>query len=74
MLTGNSLRYYKDAKAEETNSLDGRIDLSSCYEIAEVQIQRNYGFKIKVIAALHITYIALTNNYHWWAQVAPWLS
>lgn len=48
MLTGNSLRYYKDAKAEETNNLDGRIDLSSCYEISEVQIQRNYGFKIKV--------------------------
>lgn len=48
VLTGNSLRYYKDAKAEETNALDGRIDLSSCYEITEVQIQRNYGFKIKV--------------------------
>ncbi|KAL4239345.1 hypothetical protein ACF0H5_000162 [Mactra antiquata] len=47
VLTGNSLRYYKDAKAEETNNLDGRIDLSSCYEISEVQIQRNYGFKIK---------------------------
>ncbi|XP_060582101.1 golgin subfamily A member 4-like isoform X4 [Ruditapes philippinarum] len=47
VLTGNSLRYYKDAKAEETNNLDGRIDLSSCYDISEVQIQRNYGFKIK---------------------------
>ncbi|XP_052819557.1 centromere-associated protein E-like isoform X4 [Mya arenaria] len=47
VLTGNSLRYYKDAKAEETNALDGRIDLSSCYEITDVQIQRNYGFKIK---------------------------
>ncbi|CAC5402199.1 Protein outspread,Myosin phosphatase Rho-interacting protein [Mytilus coruscus] len=47
VLTGNSLRYYKDAKAEETNSLDGRIDLSSCYDIVEVSIGRNYGFRIK---------------------------
>ena len=61
MLTGNSLRYYKDAKAEETNSLDGRIDLSSCYEIAEVQIQRNYGFKIKVQSTLFITTLLVPN-------------
>ena len=48
VLTGNSLRYYKDAKAEETNTLDGRIDLSTCYDIVEVSIGRNYGFRIKV--------------------------
>lgn len=48
MLTGNSLRYYKDAKAEETNTLDGRIDLSGCYDITEVNVGRNYGFRIKV--------------------------
>ena len=47
VLTGNSLRYYKDAKAEETNTLDGRIDLSTCYDIVEVSIGRNYGFRIK---------------------------
>lgn len=44
----NSLRYYKDAKAEETNTLDGRIDLSGCYDITEVNVGRNYGFRIKV--------------------------
>ncbi|KAK3586036.1 hypothetical protein CHS0354_033163 [Potamilus streckersoni] len=47
VLTGNSLRYYKDAKAEEGGSLDGRIDLSSCYDIVELTIPRNYGFRIK---------------------------
>ncbi|KAL3876263.1 hypothetical protein ACJMK2_034131 [Sinanodonta woodiana] len=47
VLTGNSLRYYKDAKAEEGGTLDGRIDLSSCYDIAELNIPRNYGFRIK---------------------------
>ncbi|XP_056020280.1 uncharacterized protein LOC125668582 isoform X6 [Ostrea edulis] len=47
VLTGNSLRYYKDAKAEETSTLDGRIDLSGCYDITEVNVGRNYGFRIK---------------------------
>ncbi|XP_076459730.1 uncharacterized protein LOC143292921 isoform X2 [Babylonia areolata] len=47
VLGGNSLKYYKDAKAEETNSLDGRIDLSTCFEVSEVSTPRNYGFKIK---------------------------
>ncbi|XP_061181888.1 uncharacterized protein LOC133190336 isoform X6 [Saccostrea echinata] len=49
VLTGNSLRYYKDAKAEETNTLDGKIDLSGCYDISEVNVGRNYGFRIKGI-------------------------
>ncbi|XP_060071372.1 uncharacterized protein LOC132551265 isoform X2 [Ylistrum balloti] len=47
VLTGNSLRYYKDAQAEESNTLDGRIDLSTCFDISEVDIGRNFGFRIK---------------------------
>ncbi|CAL1542227.1 unnamed protein product [Lymnaea stagnalis] len=47
VLAGNSLRYYEDAKAEESNLLEGRIDLSSCYEVSEMPTHRNYGFKIK---------------------------
>ncbi|XP_067672878.1 uncharacterized protein [Haliotis asinina] len=47
VLAGNSLRYFRDAKAEDMNSLDGRIDLSTCYEVSEVNTARNYGFKIK---------------------------
>ncbi|GFO38259.1 protein outspread, partial [Plakobranchus ocellatus] len=47
VLGGNSLRYYQDAKSEESNMLDGRIDLSTCYEVSELPTHRNYGFKIK---------------------------
>ncbi|ESO87416.1 hypothetical protein LOTGIDRAFT_127833, partial [Lottia gigantea] len=47
VLAGNSLHYYKDAKAEDANNLDGRIDLSTCYEVSEVNLPRNYGLKIK---------------------------
>lgn len=57
VLTGNSLRYYKDAKAEETNTLDGRIDLSTCYDIVEVSIGRNYGFRIKVRNSIFLEYL-----------------
>ncbi|KAH9488364.1 hypothetical protein Btru_063331 [Bulinus truncatus] len=47
VLAGNSLRYYEDAKAEESNILEGRIDLSTCYEVTETSTHRNYGFRIK---------------------------
>lgn len=48
VLIGNFLRYYKDVKVEEINILDGRIDLFGCYDIIEVNVGRNYGFRIKV--------------------------
>ncbi|CAE1284957.1 unnamed protein product [Acanthosepion pharaonis] len=47
VLDANSLRYFEDAKAEENNVLDGKIDLSTCYLIEEVEVLRNYGFSIK---------------------------
>ncbi|XP_076462124.1 uncharacterized protein LOC143294629 [Babylonia areolata] len=47
VLAGNALCYYRDAKAEENNNLDGRIDLSTCSEVSEVSTPRNYGVKIK---------------------------
>ena len=59
VLTGNSLRYYKDAKAEETNTLDGRIDLSTCYDIVEVSIGRNYGFRIKARKNIFINFLSI---------------
>lgn len=47
VLDANSLRYFEDAKAEENNVLDGKIDLSTCYLIEEIEVLRNYGFSIK---------------------------
>ncbi|XP_062330543.1 myosin phosphatase Rho-interacting protein isoform X8 [Osmerus eperlanus] len=46
VLTDQSLRYYKDSVAEEAADLDGEIDLSTCYDVTEFPVQRNYGFQI----------------------------
>ncbi|XP_054622660.1 nucleoprotein TPR isoform X3 [Dunckerocampus dactyliophorus] len=46
VLTDQSLRYYKDSIAEEASQLDGEIDLSTCYDVKEFPVQRNYGFQI----------------------------
>ncbi|XP_019397510.1 PREDICTED: myosin phosphatase Rho-interacting protein isoform X2 [Crocodylus porosus] len=46
VLTDQSLRYYRDSKAEEAADLDGEIDLSTCYDVTEYPVQRNYGFQI----------------------------
>ncbi|GAB1600062.1 golgin subfamily A member 4-like isoform X1 [Argonauta hians] len=47
VLDANSLRYFKDAKAEEKGYVDGKIDLSTCYSVEEANVPRNYGFCIK---------------------------
>uniref|UniRef100_P97434-5 Isoform 5 of Myosin phosphatase Rho-interacting protein n=1 Tax=Mus musculus TaxID=10090 RepID=P97434-5 len=41
-----SLRYYRDSVAEEAADLDGEINLSTCYDVTEYPVQRNYGFQI----------------------------
>ncbi|XP_059381159.1 myosin phosphatase Rho-interacting protein isoform X5 [Carassius carassius] len=46
VLTDQSLRFYRDSIAEEAADLDGEIDLSTCYDVTEFQVQRNYGFQI----------------------------
>ncbi|XP_066544896.1 early endosome antigen 1 isoform X2 [Amia ocellicauda] len=46
VLTDQSLRYYRDSIAEEAADLDGEIDLSTCYDVTEFAVQRNYGFQI----------------------------
>ncbi|XP_053091713.1 trichohyalin isoform X4 [Pangasianodon hypophthalmus] len=46
VLTDQSLRYYRDSIAEEAADLDGEIDLSTCYDVTEFPVQRNYGFQI----------------------------
>ncbi|XP_036134353.1 myosin phosphatase Rho-interacting protein isoform X3 [Molossus molossus] len=46
VLADQSLRYYRDSVAEEAADLDGEINLSSCYDVTEYPVQRNYGFQI----------------------------
>ncbi|XP_004612874.1 myosin phosphatase Rho-interacting protein isoform X5 [Sorex araneus] len=46
VLADQSLRYYRDSGAEEAADLDGEIDLSTCVNVTEYPVQRNYGFQI----------------------------
>eukprot|EP00079_Xenopus_tropicalis_P039078 XP_017952849.1 PREDICTED: myosin phosphatase Rho-interacting protein isoform X6 [Xenopus tropicalis] len=50
VLTDQTLRFYRDSVAEEVSEmaadLDGEIDLSTCYDVTEYPVQRNYGFQI----------------------------
>ncbi|XP_063796594.1 TRIO and F-actin-binding protein-like isoform X3 [Pseudophryne corroboree] len=46
VLTDSSLRYYRDSNAEEADDLDGEIDLRTCTDVPEFNVQRNYGFQI----------------------------
>ncbi|XP_035380381.1 adventurous-gliding motility protein Z [Electrophorus electricus] len=46
VLADQCLRFYRDAVAEEAADLDGEIDLSSCYEITDFPVQKNYAFQI----------------------------
>lgn len=46
VLADQSLRYYRDSGAEEAADLDGEIDLSTCFDVTEYPVQRNYGFQI----------------------------
>ncbi|XP_067290654.1 protein outspread isoform X3 [Pseudorasbora parva] len=46
VLTDQSLRFYRDSIAEEAADLDGEIDLSTCFDVTEFPVQRNYGFQI----------------------------
>lgn len=64
MLIGNFLWYYKDVKVEEINILDGWIDLFGCYDIIEVNVGRNYGFRIKVGEVGNL-YVFLYDVYFW---------
>ena len=48
VLSGTSLRFFKDSQAEEANEEDGRIDIASCYDVSETDVTRNYGFRLRV--------------------------
>ena len=52
-----ALKYYADSSAEELDVLDGRIDLTTCYEVAEATVNRNYGFKLKVSTSLNLNMV-----------------
>uniref|UniRef100_A0A672FFA8 Myosin phosphatase Rho interacting protein n=1 Tax=Salarias fasciatus TaxID=181472 RepID=A0A672FFA8_SALFA len=63
VLTDQSLRYYKDSIAEEASELDGEIDLSTCYDVKEFPVQRNYGFQILVACTLSAMTSGIRRNW-----------
>ncbi|KAK7167520.1 hypothetical protein R3I94_001800 [Phoxinus phoxinus] len=46
VLTDQTLRFYRDSVAEEAADVDGEINLSTCYDVTDYPVQRNYGFQI----------------------------
>ncbi|KAL7860267.1 hypothetical protein AOLI_G00166160 [Acnodon oligacanthus] len=46
VLSAHSLHFYLDSGAEESSELVGEIDLTTCYQVTENQVQRNYGFQL----------------------------
>ncbi|XP_051571422.1 cingulin-like [Myxocyprinus asiaticus] len=46
VLTDQTMRFYRDSVAEEAADLDGEINLSTCYDVTDYPVQRNYGFQI----------------------------
>uniref|UniRef100_A0A3Q4G2P3 TRIO and F-actin binding protein b n=1 Tax=Neolamprologus brichardi TaxID=32507 RepID=A0A3Q4G2P3_NEOBR len=47
VLTDAGLKYYRDSTAEEKDDLDGEIDLKSCVNVSEFDVEKNYGFQIQ---------------------------
>ncbi|MED6273778.1 hypothetical protein CHARACLAT_009924 [Characodon lateralis] len=47
VLGDTSLRYYRDSEAEESDNLDGEISLTSCVNVSDCDVEKNYGLQIQ---------------------------
>ncbi|XP_068193599.1 TRIO and F-actin binding protein b isoform X2 [Antennarius striatus] len=54
VLTDAGLKYYRDSTAEEKDDMDGEIDLKSCMNVSEFDVEKNYGFQIQTQEAAFI--------------------
>ncbi|CAF92576.1 unnamed protein product, partial [Tetraodon nigroviridis] len=61
VLCDTSLRYYRDIEAEELNDLDGEIDLASCVNVSDCEVEKNYGLQIQTKRAV-FTLSAMTSR------------
>ncbi|XP_077980054.1 uncharacterized protein LOC144435332 [Glandiceps talaboti] len=62
VLSDNTLKYYQDSKAEEAETEEGCINLSTCKDVMEKNVDRNYGFHIETIDNDIIVLAAMTNG------------
>ncbi|XP_070777221.1 myosin phosphatase Rho-interacting protein-like [Enoplosus armatus] len=61
VLGTTSLRYYRDSEAEESDDLDGEIDLTSCVNVSDCDVEKNYGLQIQTKRAV-FTLSAMTSR------------
>ncbi|XP_062281661.1 TRIO and F-actin-binding protein-like [Scomber scombrus] len=61
VLNDASLRYYRDSEAEESDDLDGVIDLTSCVNVSDCDVEKNYGLQIQTKRAV-FTLSAMTSR------------
>ncbi|XP_068583694.1 TRIO and F-actin-binding protein-like [Cebidichthys violaceus] len=52
VLGDTTLRYYRDADAEESDDLDGEINLTSCVNVSDCDVEKNYGLQIQTKRAV----------------------
>ncbi|XP_054635855.1 TRIO and F-actin-binding protein-like isoform X2 [Dunckerocampus dactyliophorus] len=61
VLSDASLKYYKDTKAEESDDVEGEVDLSSCVTVSDCNVENNYGLQIETKRAV-FTLSAVTSR------------
>ncbi|KAM7419099.1 hypothetical protein PAMA_016288 [Pampus argenteus] len=61
VLSDASLRYYRDSEAEESDDLDGAINLTSCVNVSDCEVEKNYGLQIQTKRAV-FTLSAMTSR------------
>ncbi|XP_077428260.1 uncharacterized protein LOC144055813 [Vanacampus margaritifer] len=61
VLDDESLKYYRDPEAEESDNVDGQIDLSTCANVSDCDVEENYGLQIQTKSAV-FTLSALTSR------------
>ncbi|XP_034544680.1 myosin phosphatase Rho-interacting protein-like [Notolabrus celidotus] len=61
VLGDTTLRYYRDSEAEESDDVDGEIDLASCVNVSDCDVEKNYGLQIQTKRAV-FTLSAITSR------------
>lgn len=49
MLSGATLKHFKDAQGEDDGDLEGSVNVGTFTSIVEKKTNRNYGFAIEVV-------------------------
>ncbi|XP_061535969.1 TRIO and F-actin-binding protein-like [Phycodurus eques] len=64
VLSDASLKYYRDAEAEESDDADGELDLSACVTVSDWDVENNFGLQIQTKRAV-FTLSAVTSGLRW---------